>query len=152
MITRDLQSRSSISGNPDPSFIFKIQRQDLKQLFDREGDVNARKGQLNRLKGVEGILKSVQSEADSGIMGDQADLHRRGTKFGKNAKPKPQDAAFWESVKDSLNDRIVLLVAIFAIISIIPGMVVSPKNGWMEGVFILVGLVVSVMISSYNDY
>jgi len=60
--------------------------------------VNARKGQLNRLKGVEGILKSVQSEADvsfhptrrfegslyfclqSGIMGDQADLHRRGTK------------------------------------------------------------------------
>jgi hypothetical protein len=55
-------------------------------------------------------------------------------------------------VKDSLNDRIVLLVAIFAIISIIPGMVVSPKNGWMEGVFILVGLVVSVMISSYNDY
>jgi len=151
MITRDLQSRSSVVGSADPSQIFKIRKEELKQLFDREGDLNARNNQLASLKGVAGIQHRVQSEPNSGIMGDQADLYRRGTKFGKNVKPKPQDPAFWESVKDALNDRIIILVALFAIISIIPGMVVRPKDGWMEGVFILVGLVVSVIISAWND-
>ena len=72
-------------------------------------------------------------------------------RFGKNEKPKPQDAAFWESVKDALNDRITMLVAIFAVISIIPGMVVDPAIGWCEGVFILVALLVQVLITAWND-
>jgi len=45
-------------------------------------------------------------------------------------------------VKDAINDRILFLVAIFAVISIIPGMIVDPAKGWVEGVFILVALLV----------
>lgn len=54
-------------------------------------------------------------------------------------------------MKDALNDRILMLVAIMAVVSIIPGMVVSPKNGWVEGVFILVALFVQVLITAWND-
>ena len=55
-------------------------------------------------------------------------------------------------MKDSLNDRIIILVGIFAVLSIIPGMIVEPSNGWIEGVFILVGLLIQVLIASWNDY
>ena len=55
-------------------------------------------------------------------------------------------------MKDALNDRVMLLVAIFAVISIIPGMVVHPATGWIEGVFILVALIIQVIITAYNDY
>jgi Ca2+-transporting ATPase len=51
-----------------------------------------------------------------------------------------------------MNDRILLLVAIFAVLSIIPGMIVEPKNGWIEGIFILAALFIQVLITSWNDY
>ena len=59
---------------------------------------------------------------------------------------------FCDSLKDALNDRIILLVAIFAILSMIPGMVVEAKTGWMEGVAILGALFVGVLIAAWNDH
>ena len=73
-------------------------------------------------------------------------------RYCKNEKPRPVSPPFFDSVKDALNDRILMLVAVFAVISIIPGMVVSPKNGWVEGVFILVALFVQVLITAWNDH
>ena len=59
---------------------------------------------------------------------------------------------FFDSLKDALNDRLLLLVAIFAVVSIIPGMIVSAKKGWIEGVFIIVALIVQVLITAWNDH
>ena len=73
-------------------------------------------------------------------------------RYCKNLKPRAQKPPFFDSLKDSMNDRIILLVGIFAIISIIPGMVVEPSNGWVEGVFILVALCIQVLITAWNDY
>jgi len=73
-------------------------------------------------------------------------------RYNENAKPFPNRASFRESLWDSLNDRILLLVAIFAVLSIIPGMLVEPKNGWIEGIFILAALFIQVLITSWNDY
>lgn len=69
-----------------------------------------------------------------------------------NAKPKPSRPPFFDSLKDALNDRILLLVGLFAVLSIIPGMIVEPSTGWVEGVFILVALLVQVLITALNDY
>lgn len=107
---------------------------------------------LQRHGKTEEFLAKLQTEANSGIMGDQGDLRRRKTKFSKNQKPKPKRPPFFDSVKDALNDRLILLVAIFAVISIIPGMIVEPAKGWIEGVFILAALIVGVMITAWNDY
>ena len=67
-------------------------------------------------------------------------------------KPRVQRPPFFDSLKDSMNDRIILLVGIFAVLSIIPGMCVEPSTGWVEGVFILIGLFIQVLITSWNDY
>jgi len=63
-------------------------------------------------------------------------------RYSKNEKPKPQRPPFFDSLKDALNDRILLIVAILAVLSIIPGMVINPASGWVEGVFILIALFV----------
>ena len=61
-------------------------------------------------------------------------------------------AKFHESIVESLNDRVLLLVALFAVLSIIPGMIVEPKTGWIEGVFIIVALFLQVLITALNDF
>ena len=73
-------------------------------------------------------------------------------RYKSNAKPQPIRASFRESIWDSINDRILLIVAIFAVLSIIPGMVVEPKTGWVEGIFILIALFIQVVITAWNDY
>lgn len=73
-------------------------------------------------------------------------------RYKSNAKPQPIRASFRESIWDSLNDRILLIVAIFAVLSIIPGMIVEPKTGWVEGIFILAALFIQVVITAWNDY
>ena len=73
-------------------------------------------------------------------------------RYARNEKPRPQRVRFFDSVKEAINDRILLMVAIFAVISIIPGMIIHPATGWVEGTFILVALFVQVLICAYNDY
>ena len=72
--------------------------------------------------------------------------------FGKNEKPTPQLPPFFESLKDALRDRILLLLAIFAALSIITGMVYNPARGWIEGSSIYVALLILILITSINDW
>jgi len=75
-------------------------------------------------------------------MGDENDLSRRKAMFGTNVKPRPQLPPFKDSFVDALNDRILLLTAIFAFVSIITGMIYDLREGWREGTFIIVALVI----------
>lgn len=97
-------------------------------------------------------MHKVVSAADSGIMGDNGDISRRQYKYSKNTKPITTLPPFKDSMKDAMNDRILLVVAVFAILSIIPGMIVEAATGWVEGVFILIALFVQVLITAFNDY
>ena len=59
--------------------------------------------------------------------------------------------SFIDSIKEALNEKILLLIAVFAVLSIIAGMIYHPTKGWIEGVSILVALFILVLISSLND-
>lgn len=85
-------------------------------------------------------------------MGDERDIKRRQAFFGHNTKPTPHMPSYWESLKEALEDKILMVLAICAALSIIFGMVYSPKTGWVEGVSIYVVVFVMVMITSLNDF
>lgn len=85
-------------------------------------------------------------------MGDEGDLNRRKAMFGTNDKPKPQLPPFGDSLVDALNDRILVLTAGFAVLSIITGMIYDWRLGWREGVFILIALFLGVLITAWNDH
>lgn len=57
-----------------------------------------------------------------------------------------------ESLKDAFDDRILAVLGIFAVLSIITGMIYNPRNGWIEGVTILIAIVIMVLITSLNDW
>jgi len=57
-----------------------------------------------------------------------------------------------ESLKDAFDDRILAVLGIFAVLSIITGMIYNPLNGWIEGVTILIAIVIMVLITSFNDW
>jgi P-type Ca2+ transporter type 2C len=71
--------------------------------------------------------------------------------FKKNDKPAPKLPPFKDSLKDALNDRILLVTACLAIFSMLTGMIDSWRNGWIEGVCILVALFIQVLITAWND-
>ena len=59
--------------------------------------------------------------------------------------------SFIDSLKEALNEKILAVIAIFAVLSIISGMIYNPTKGWIEGVSILFALILLVLISSLND-
>jgi len=98
------------------------------------------------------LLEKLQTQRGSGIMGDDRDLKRRLANFGHNTKPAPHLNSFWTSLKEAFEDKILLVVAVCAVLSIIFGMIYDPKTGWVEGVSIFVVLAVMVLITSLNDF
>jgi len=58
-----------------------------------------------------------------------------------------------DSIKQAiLEDRISMLIAVFAVLSIITGMIYNFKTGWIEGVSIIVSLLLLVTVSALNDW
>ena len=55
---------------------------------------------------------------------------------------------FYESLRDALLDKILLVLFIFALLSILTGMIYSPSNGWIEGTSIIIVVVILVLILS----
>ena len=72
--------------------------------------------------------------------------------FGENTKPLPQIPPFKESVKEALDNRILLYLAIAAFFTIITGMIAQGWMGWVEGASIYVAIFIIVTITSANDW
>lgn len=73
--------------------------------------------------------------------------------FGKNLKPLPQVPPLIESIKEALDDRILLSLAIAAFFTIITNMIATgPAWGWVQGVSIYFAIFVIVSLSALNDW
>jgi magnesium-transporting ATPase (P-type) len=57
-----------------------------------------------------------------------------------------------ESLLEALNEKILAVIAIFAVLSIITGMIYTPSTGWIEGTSIIIALFLLVVITSLNDW
>lgn len=58
----------------------------------------------------------------------------------------------FDSIKEALNEKLYAVIAIFAVLSIITGVIYTPSTGWIEGTSIILALFLLVVISSINDY
>lgn len=58
-----------------------------------------------------------------------------------------------ESIKDALDDRILLSLAIAGFLTLITGMINQGiALGWIQGVSIFVGIILIVTVTSTNDW
>jgi len=58
----------------------------------------------------------------------------------------------WSSIKEALDNRILLCLAIAGFFTIIAGLINNPAWGWIEGVAIIVGIFIIVSIQAANDW
>jgi hypothetical protein len=64
----------------------------------------------------------------------------------------PDVPPLWDSIKEALDNRILLFLAIAAFFTIITGMINDPKWGWVPGVSIYIAIFLIVTITSANDW
>jgi len=131
--------------------IYQITIKTLTMFFDNNVPLETRLEKLSQHGGAQGVLKATGSDERTGIMGDERDIKRRQSFFGPNKKPKPQLPPFLESFKDAIDDRIILTAAIFALLTLLVGLIYDP-TGAIDGIAILMSLLLMVFITSCNDW
>lgn len=57
-----------------------------------------------------------------------------------------------DSFKEALKDRLLIMVAGLAVVSLIVGMIQNWRTGWIQGVSILFALLILTTIASINDW
>lgn len=124
---------------------------------------------LQRLGGLQGLVKSlradsrmglrIRSEGDGDGNDDGADRRRV---FGENRLPDRKSKSFLELAWVALQDRVLILLCVAAVVSLALGLYRtfqghhSETDGarveWIEGVAILVAVLVVVLVSALNDW
>lgn len=135
---------------------FKI---DIKELVDLvemyrartfDEDLKALKGDYG---GVEGLVEKLHSHSRNGIVPN--DLDERDLVFGSNAKDKPKRTGLLKLMLMALDDLMLKVLIVAAIISLVVSMVFEADHreiAWVEGAAILVAVFVVSFVTGWNDY
>eukprot|EP00760_Papus_ankaliazontas_P014433 PhM_4_TR16080/c6_g1_i1/m.38354/K01537/E3.6.3.8; Ca2+-transporting ATPase len=144
VISPEVQNeRSKYHINPD-EIEATIERKDMEKY--------------ESMGGVEALLKGLQSDPEKGI--NSASLGSRRLAFGWNKFTEREPVKFFDLILVALEDRMVQLLIVAAVISIIFGMTmedahtgeVDRSKGWIEGTAILISVSVVVLVGAGNDY
>lgn len=103
--------------------------------------------------GVEGLASKLFSHPNDGIVPN--DLEERDQAFGSNAKDPPKRTGFCKLMLMALDDFMLKVLIVAAIISLIVSMIFEEDHreiAWVEGAAILVAVFVVSFVTAWNDY
>lgn len=112
------------------------------------------------LGGQTGLAKLLKTDPIAGLTDSKEREAQRREVFGINELPPPDDVTFFELVKEALEDRMMQILIVSAILSLILGLTVPDPHtgkvdydhGWIEGTAILVSVCIVTMVTSLNNY
>lgn len=106
---------------------------------------------LRALGGIEGLARKVRVSLDEGVRSNE--VHMRQKIYGLNRYTEKPPRTFLMFVWDALQDLTLIILMICAVVSIGVGL---PTEGWPEGMYDGVGILVSiflvVMVTAISDY
>eukprot|EP00727_Mastigamoeba_balamuthi_P001079 m51a1_g10969 putative p-type atpase (1014) ;mRNA; f:262400-266204 len=122
---------------------------ELAELF-KNRDKNA----LEKLGGVDGVLRRLGTHPERGLPRSEIDskFADRIAKYGANRLPEPPTQSLLSLIFEGLQDKTLIMLIVSALVSLVLGVYEDPQSGWIEGTAILCAVVVVVMVSSLNDY
>ena len=131
---------------------FKVSANDLSELMKNRGKDSI--SSLNESYGdVNGLLKVLKTSSKKGLMNIKANLDARKNLFGVNFIPPKPAKTFWRLVFEALEDTILRILIVAALVSLVLGMIIeSVETGWIEGVAILVAVAVVSLVTALNDW
>lgn len=137
--------------------------QTLAELFDPKS-----LRPIRALGGWTQLLFTLNSDGDyhEGLPSHNLDEDERVRAYGSNTIPRKVPVTFFELCKDALSDPTVIILSVFAVISLILGLYETfysppdldeegrplPKVDWVEGCAILLAVVIIVLVTAVNDY
>jgi magnesium-transporting ATPase (P-type) len=132
---------------------FSISSKDLCDVvdFDKRADLARQKGLIEAKGGVAGLLGSLNTSVEKGIIG-KADIEERIATYGVNKSPPPKTVTFGELVWDAFQDQVLQILLVGAVITLIVGMITDPSTGWHEGISIVLTVGIVVGCKCGNDY
>ncbi|PHT38922.1 hypothetical protein CQW23_22495 [Capsicum baccatum] len=137
------RSRSYTAVDIEPECFSSISKPILANLV-RVRDVE-------QLGGVEGLLATLKADAEKGILGDVKDIASRRKHFGTNTFKKPSINPLQILLK-SLKDPNIIIVLLYAVLSLGFGIRKHGLKGCLDGGFILVALFFAISVSAYCNY
>lgn len=94
------------------------------------------------------ILFSVQT----GIIGDVKDINRRKKFFGENERSLPNIRKYYEILWDQFDEFLVLLLLVFATLSLVASFWSPVPYKWLESISIYFAVIFAALIASLCDY
>ncbi|KAJ3214203.1 Calcium-transporting ATPase 10, plasma membrane-type [Dinochytrium kinnereticum] len=163
------EMRARISKAPQGSF--GITADDLGKIcdFDRRTSPDLVSRLDSEYGGVEGVavllrsdisdgltLKTPVASAAAGSTGidmTAADQDKRRQEFGVNKIPPPRSETIIELVWNNIKEDVIIKVLLIgAIVVFVLGMVMCPKEGWIEGTAIFIAVFIVLAVTAGNDY
>ena len=141
-----------IKNNKEKDKYFEIDAIELENLMgkykERGNDFNDLK--YFETKSVNQLILELKTNTETGLK----DFEKREEVFGSNkvfVEPVPP---FCSYVWEALNDLMVIILIVAAIVSIILGCTFSddPSKDWIDGVSIVIAVLVVVLVGSITDY
>eukprot|EP01111_Echinosteliopsis_oligospora_P005677 TRINITY_DN191_c0_g1_i4.p1 TRINITY_DN191_c0_g1~~TRINITY_DN191_c0_g1_i4.p1 ORF type:complete len:737 (-),score=213.28 TRINITY_DN191_c0_g1_i4:677-2887(-) len=116
--------------------------------FVSEQDVDA----IEKLGGAKGIAGALGTDIDQGLSEDEAKSDKRIETYGSNRPKKKKQKGYLKFVWEAAQDKTLIILIICAVISVVLGTTVPPRNDWLDGTAILVTVAIVIIVTSSNDY
>lgn len=121
-----------------------------------------------KLGGLEKVVADLNTDIDSGLPAEDAlnDSESRISVYGRNKLPVKIQKSFFQLCKEALNDQVLIILSIAAVVSLILGLYQTfcqppeyddngkplPKVQWVDGFAILLAVLIVVLVGALNDY
>jgi magnesium-transporting ATPase (P-type) len=100
----------------------------------------------------DGLLDKLATDAETGIIGDVKDINRRKKFFGENERSLPNIRTYLEILWDQFDEFLVLLLLIFATLSLVASFWSEVPYKWLESVSIYFAVIFAALLQSFCDY
>ena len=138
--------------------IFGIDILSLRKIVDKyrerlKGDDDIK--EIESQGGITGLMTKLKTERYKGIdIDDNVTIQKRKTHFGSNKVFEKEIPHFCVYVLDALNDTMLIVLIVAAVVQIILGVLFSdePERDWIDGFSILIAVVVVVSVSSITNW
>lgn len=138
---------------------FKLNVQDLRELFQTRENPSKIPEAFEKIGGLEGLAKILDTDLESGLKEEEEQLgfERRIQEYGTNHIPEPPTKSFFWFLWNAWKDPILILLSVFAVISIIFNGIVFPpegqeNTGWLEGLAIGSAVILVVGVGAGNNF
>lgn len=148
------------SGELSSTCIFKLRPEELEVFFRREHmkmseNLGSRRESLVILEKVgyiDGLMGAIQSDPETGIVGDLKDLARREKFFGENKRSLSKTRSFMSILWDQLDEFYLQVLMILGLISLVISWTMHDESRWLESISIWFVVLFVCLIQALCDW